>query len=126
MDARARKRYVDDSIATASPAKLVCLLYDRLLVDVRLGATALADDDRVDGSRYLAHAQEIVLELRAALDVSAWEGGPGLAALYDWLLAELGGAMVTGDSVRAAACEAIVAPLREAWHQAAGAMRAAA
>lgn len=117
--ARNRQRFVDDAIATASPARLLCLLYDRLLVDLRLGRAALDEGDRADAARLLGHAQEIVLELRASLDTSAWDGGPALASLYTWLLGELGGAIAAGDPTRVDGCESVVAPLRETWHEAA-------
>ena len=81
-----RNRYLQDSIATASPARLLVMLYDRLVLDLVQGEEALRGNDRDTASERINHAQEIILELRATLDVDAWEGGPGLAALYGFLL----------------------------------------
>jgi flagellar protein FliS len=85
-----RDRYLADSVNTASPAKLLIMLYDRL-----------------------------ILELRTTLDLDAWDGAAGLANLYGWLLTELIGANIKRDADRVAACRTLVEPLRDAWREAA-------
>lgn len=114
-----RDRYLQDSVATASPAKLLVMLYDRLVLDLMHGEEALRADDREAANDKLAHAQEIVLELRTTLDLDAWDGAPGLAALYGFLLTELIQANVRRDADKVAACRGIVEPLRDAWREAA-------
>ncbi|HET6153353.1 MAG TPA: flagellar export chaperone FliS [Marmoricola sp.] len=114
-----RDRYLRDSINTASPAKLLIMLYDRLIVDLAQAEEALRSDDRERAHDRLTHAQDIVLELRTSLDVEAWSGGPGLASLYGFLLTEMIGANVSRDADRVAACRALVEPLRDAWQEAA-------
>jgi flagellar protein FliS len=114
-----RDRYLRDSVNTASPAKLLIMLYDRLILDLAKGEEALRSGERELANDRLNHAQEIVLELRTSLDVEAWSGAPGLAGLYGWLLTELIGANVARDADRVAACRALVEPLREAWNEAA-------
>jgi flagellar secretion chaperone FliS len=114
-----RERYLADSIATASPAKLLVMLYDRLVLDLSRAEEALAAGDRAAASEQITHAQEIVLELRATLDTDAWEGGPGLASLYGFVLTELIGGNVNADAGRVAGCRALVEPLRDAWREAA-------
>jgi flagellar protein FliS len=114
-----RDRYLRDSINTASPAKLLIMLYDRLVVDLAQGEEALRAGERERAHDRLTHAQEIVLELRTSLDVEAWSGAPGLAGLYGFLLTELIGANVARDADRVAACRALVEPLRDAWREAA-------
>jgi flagellar protein FliS len=117
--AAARARFVDDSLATASPALLLTRLYDRLVLDLVRAEQAQRAGDRAAAGTQLLHAQDVVAELLASLDVSAWDGGPGLAALYSFLLTELVGANVDGDADRTASCRALVEPLRDAWHEAA-------
>jgi flagellar protein FliS len=114
-----RDRYLRDSINTASPAKLLIMLYDRLIVDLAQAEEALRSGDRERAHDRLTHAQDIVLELRTSLDVEAWSGGPGLASLYGFLLTEMIGANVSRDADRVAACRALVEPLRDAWQEAA-------
>ena len=116
---RAAGRYSGDSVATASPARLLVMLYDRLILDLSRGEQAQRADDRGTASTALGHAQEIVAELLSSLDQNAWDGGPRLASLYVWLLKELSGSIVTDDAERTAACRACVEPLRDAWAEAA-------
>lgn len=115
----ARSRYASDAVRTASPARLLVMLYDRLARDLVMARQSLAVADVAATHEQLVHAQQIVLELRSSLDVEAWEGGPGLAQLYDFLHNELVAANVAKDDARVADCQDIVEPLREAWHQAA-------
>lgn len=115
---RAAGRYGSEAAATASPAKLVVMLYDRLVLDLARGRQAQLDGDREVANEQLGHAQDIVAELLSSLDVDAWEGGPGLASLYRWLLRELMAANVRMDAGRTAGCLAVVEPLRDAWTEA--------
>ena len=116
-----RDRYLQDSINTASPGKLLLMLYDRLVLDLMKGEEALRAGDREESHERLTHAQEIVLELRTSLDVDAWSGAPALANLYGWMLTELIGANIARDADRVVACRALVEPLRDAWREAAAA-----
>jgi flagellar secretion chaperone FliS len=114
-----RDRYLQDSINTASPGKLLLMLYDRLVLDLMQAEDALRTGDREQAHEKLSHAQEIVMELRISLDVEAWSGAPGLAGLYGYLLTELIGANIARDADRVATCRTIVEPLRDAWREAA-------
>lgn len=117
-----RARYLGDSVATASPQQLLVMLYDRLALDLERAETALGAGDRSAAGEQLGHAQDIVLELLSSLQVEAWEGGPRLASLYNWLLSELVSANVKGDAARVASCRQVVEPLRDAWRQAAASL----
>jgi len=112
-------RYLQDSVSTASPGKLLVMLYDRLIMDLHQGEEALRAGHREQANDKLNHAQEIILELRTTLDVDAWAGAPGLANLYGFLLTELIGANIARDATRVASCRALLEPLRDAWREAA-------
>ncbi|GAA0483501.1 hypothetical protein Ade02nite_65280 [Paractinoplanes deccanensis] len=114
-----RDRYLQDSINTASPAKLLLMLYDRLILDLMQGEEAVRAGEREVAHEKLTHAQEIVIELQASLDVEAWSGAPGLANLYGYVLTELIGANIAKDADRVAACRGFLEPLRDAWREAA-------
>jgi flagellar secretion chaperone FliS len=120
-----RARYMGDAVTTASPQRLLVMLYDRLALDLERAQAALVEGDRQEASGQLQHAQDIVLELRSSLRVDAWEGGPRLAALYTWLISELVQANVKADRNRVASCLQVVEPLRDAWRQAAASLAAA-
>ena len=114
-----RARYMGDTVATASPQQLLVMLYDRLALDLERAEEALVAGNKDVSHAQLLHAQEIVLELRASLQVDLWEGGPRLAALYTWVLGELMKANLKGDVRRVRDCRADVEPLRDAWREAA-------
>ena len=95
-----RDRYLQDTIKTASPAKLLVMLYDRMVLDLGQAEQAFRAGDRELGSDKVMHAQEIVIELRSTLNVEAWDGAPGLAGLYGFVLTELIGANIKQDPDR--------------------------
>lgn len=117
-----RARYLDDSVATASPARLLCMLYDRLVLDLDRAAEALPSGP-LAAAPHLRHAQDVVLALRASLDEDAWAGAAGLAQLYDFLVRELLLVQTGSDAERLAACRDLVAPLRDTWYEAADLVR---
>ncbi|MGY1708647.1 flagellar export chaperone FliS [Geodermatophilus sp. SYSU D00758] len=119
-----RSRYLGDSVATASPQRILVMLYDRLALDLERAESALVAGDRAEAGTQLQHAQDIVIELRSSLKVDAWDGGPRLAALYAWLLTELVQANVKGDRNRVGSARKVVEPLRDAWRQAAASLAA--
>jgi flagellar protein FliS len=114
-----RNRYLQDSVNTASPGRLLVMLYDRLVMDLIQGEEALRSDDRNLSAERLTHAQEILLELRTTLNVDAWSGAPGLASLYSFLITELIQANIKRDADKVVACRALIEPLRDAWREAA-------
>jgi flagellar secretion chaperone FliS len=113
-----RDRYLQDSINTASPGKLLLMLYDRLILDLMQAEEAMRADDRESAHEKITHAQEIVIELRVSLDLESWSGAPGLANLYGYLLTELIGANIAKDPERVAVCRGFLEPLRDAWREA--------
>ena len=119
-----RSRYLGDSVATASPQRILVMLYGRLVLDLERAELALDTGDRTEAAAQIQHAQDIVFELRESLRVDAWEGGPRLAALYSWMITELVQAGVKRDRNRVAACRQIAEPLRDAWRQAAASLAA--
>jgi flagellar protein FliS len=121
-----RARYLGDAVATSSPQQVLVMLYDRLALDLERAHKAVAAGDRQAANDQLQHAQAIVLELLSSLQVDAWEGGPRLAALYNWLLNEMMQANVKLDTNRISACRQVVDPLRDAWRQAAATLAGSA
>lgn len=115
---RAKQQYLEQQVASASPARLVTMLYDRLLVDIDRADAAQATSDWVAAAGHLVHAQQIVAELTASL-TDAWDGASDLRSLYIHLTGRLIVANVSHDRGATAESRDIVAPLREAWHQAA-------
>lgn len=119
MMSNPRAAYMGASVSTASPARLLVMLCERLVLDVTRGLQAQNAGDHQEAHRQLVHAQEIVLELRSTLDVDAWDGGPALASIYDFLHSELVRANISKDSARTEGCLKLVTDLCDTWREAA-------
>ena len=115
----ARDTYLGGMTSTASPARLLIMLYDRLVLDLQR-AVELGDlGEFLGAGRQLMHAQEIVLELQSSLKIDAWDGAAQLSAIYAWLHSEMVRANVQRDVAATRACLALVEPLADAWREAA-------
>ncbi|TIC83513.1 flagellar export chaperone FliS [Nocardioides sp. GY 10113] len=115
----ARAAYTDNSLATASPARLLVMLMDRLVLDIERGLAATEAADWEEARRNLLHAQDIVLELEVGLDADAMTGGKQLAALYAYLRGRLVDANVHRDATAATEARGLAQHLAETWRQAA-------
>lgn len=118
-NAAARAAYLDASVATASPARLLVMLFERLVRDVRAAADAQAADDHPGAHPHLLHAQEIVLELRSSLRADTWDGAPALDALYEYLYTRLVHANVRRDPAATEECLGLATQLCDTWREAA-------
>ncbi|MET0860806.1 MAG: flagellar export chaperone FliS [Microbacterium sp.] len=114
---RAKQQYLEQQVASATPERLLTMLYDRLLVDIDRAAIAQAAGEWTDAASHLLHAQQIVAELNATL-TDAWHGSADLRGLYTYLGGRLIVANVGRDQTATAECRDIVGPLRDAWHEA--------
>jgi flagellar protein FliS len=123
--AQLRSRYARESVTTASPGRLVTMLYDRLVRDLDEAELAISTANLQGAHTSLRHAQDIIQELSTSLDVSRWDGGASLQSLYTWLLERLVAANVTKNAAIVAECREIIEPLRDAWHEAANQQAAA-
>lgn len=117
--ARAAAAYQRNAVMTASPEKLVKLLYEgaiKRLEQARVGLEAAETARSKEVGTALGKAIGIIGELRACLDHDA--GGDiarDLDALYDFALDQLGQSNLerTPDGVRAALD--VLRTLKEAW-----------
>ncbi|HEU5474205.1 MAG TPA: flagellar export chaperone FliS [Actinophytocola sp.] len=120
MSAPVRLRYLTDTIATASPARLLVMLYDRLCLDLERAHAALLAGEREPASDALVHAQDILMELRGSLRLDGWDGAANLSGIYTFLIGELLKANIRQEPDRVSACLATVRPLRDTWREALG------
>jgi flagellar protein FliS len=117
--AQLRSHYARDSVTTASPIRLVTMLYDRLVRDLDDAEFAISMGNAQAAHNALRHAQDIVQELSSTLDVSMWSGGQGLKSIYTWLNEQLIAANLSKDASILVGCREVIEPLRDAWHEAA-------
>jgi len=116
--ANARKRFVQDGLSVVPPARLLLMLYERLLRDLDDAEAAIATGSVGPAHAALTHAQAIVDELRLALDPAVWPEAEALAGVYTWVSAQLVEANMRkdGDAVRRA--REVLTPLSAAWAEA--------
>ena len=115
----ARSAYTAAAVQTAGSATVLTMLCDRLLLDVDRGRLAFEHGDVVVGRGHVQHAQDIVAELMASLDVEAWEGGRMLMSVYAYIYSALVDASVRADAEQLGECRGLVEPLVATWHEAA-------
>ena len=116
--ALARNRYLKDSVSTASPQRLVVMLYDGLVHDLELAQQGIASGDVGLVHTRLIRAQAIVTVLQSSLDLDAWAGAADLSRLYTYVLDLLVDANVRKDAAPLVLAMDVVEPLRDAWRQA--------
>lgn len=117
--AEAAWAYTRDTVLTASPQKLLTLLYDRLMVDLHRAETAQHAQNWVQAGEALVHAQQIISELRSSLTHGQWDGSRQLEGIYVYVTGELIQANTAREITRTQQCIAILEPLRQTWHEAA-------
>src|SRR4051794_22819603 len=117
-----RSKYVTDSVETMSPGRIIVALYDRCLLDLDRAVSGIEHDNLVATHAALVHAQAIINELTDALDVERWPAARQLISLYQFVNAELVVANVSKDAARIFECRQLLAPLRDAWYEASGAI----
>lgn len=111
--------YQRTAILSASPAQLLTMLYDRLLLDLHRAEQAQLGGRWSEASDQLRHAQDIVIELQRTLDVDAWDGARRLLAIYDYVFEAAVQANIGRNVELTRECQRRLEPLRQAWHEAA-------
>ncbi len=114
-----RSRYNRDAVLSATPVRLLTMLYDRLLLDLNRAEAAQQRQDWQTASDNLLHAQAIVSELSTSLIVEAWDGGEGLFSLYTYVSTAMVSANTSRNPARTHECIVLLEPLRQTWHEAA-------
>ena len=114
------KSYKAQSVQTASPGKLVLMLFDGCL-RFTLAASKAFDEEEFtkrneDINNNLIRAQNIVTELQSSLDMSVPGDLPGtLFRLYDFVMHKLQQANLKKEREPIAEAEKIINELRDAW-----------
>lgn len=91
------------------------MLFDRLVLDVQQAEEAITQRQISLAHDRLVHAQAILLELHAALDVDAWAGASQLSQIYLWINNELIQANINKDAKALRDCMGLLTQLQQAW-----------
>ena len=108
--------YRDHAVTTASPAKLVVLIFQRLTLDLERALHALETDQ--SPHPHLIHAQDLLVALLDALDLDAWEHAPQLANIYLTIHQNLITANIEKNPTLIRDNLDIITELTQAWTQA--------
>lgn len=110
-----------EAILSASPARLLTMLYDRLMLDLSRAEVAQQTGNWPVASENLVHAQDIIAELHSSLNTEVWDGAHGLQGLYAFATQTLIKANIRRDPALTRQVITLLEPLRQAWHEAAAA-----
>ena len=105
--------YQDHKITTASPARIIVLLFERLALDIERALHALETEQPAND--HLVHAQELLTALLDALDTNAWEHAPKLANIYITVHHDLVTANVEKNQTLLHKSLTTITTLKDAW-----------
>jgi flagellar protein FliS len=112
----AARRYAQAQRETASPERLMVLLFEAAVRNIRSGVAALDAGKPADATRALTRATDIVVELHATLDrAKAPELCDQLAEVYRFVCQRLGAAALSRDARAAREAERAFTPIAEAF-----------
>lgn len=108
--------YLQNQVMTATPKKLIILLYDGCIKFMNLAERAIQDKKMEDAHTNLIKAQNIVMELKATLN---FEDGAAIAEELDTIYGHLNVALIKAnvdkDADQVKKCCLIMQDLRAAW-----------
>ena len=109
---RELQRYQDEQILTSPPERLIQLLLLRGVADL---SAAEGSSDAEHRRACVRHAQDIVTELRCALDLDAGEIARNLDRLYVFVGEELTRAYCSDDLGAVASAQQVLTEILEGW-----------
>jgi flagellar protein FliS len=113
---------VQTMVSDASPHRLVAMLFDGFFAAIARGRGGMRSGDVRTKGEALVHAVRIVDEgLKASLNITA--GGKlatDLSDLYAYVCLRLTQANLRNDEAALDECQALMAPLRDAWNAISG------
>lgn len=116
---RALNAFQREAILSASPARLLVMLYDRLLLDLARAESAQMVEDWETAGKQLLHAQDIIAELTGSLEVGVWDGAENMLGIYNYAGTAMMNANIYRNVGLTRECIALLEPLRQSWHEAA-------
>lgn len=110
------ERYLETAVETASPARLIVMLYDGAIRFINEAAYAMRQRDYETQNAKLQRAQKILAELISSLDFDkGGEIAENLFRLYTYMYNQLVQANLDDEHERLEHVAALLSDLREAW-----------
>lgn len=110
----AYNQYRTTSIQTASPGKLLLMLYDGLVLSLRQAEEAIKAEKPAEAHRFLVKSQDIIDELIISLNMD-YEISHNLLQLYDFWKDQLIQANIQKDVQMINIVKGLAGELRETW-----------
>lgn len=117
--------YRESAVLTATPERLVVMLYDGARRFLRQAAVAMGAGDVPTAHERLRRAEAIVDHLLATLDISQGEVAQRLDAIYRFCQRLLAEGRIRQDASHLHKVDELLGELREAWVQVAASPRTA-
>ncbi|QMV41676.1 flagellar export chaperone FliS [Cohnella cholangitidis] len=110
--------YQKNKYETASPHRLILMLYDGALTNINRAKNALDSDQRAEAHKFIQKAQAIVLELMACLNEEQGDViAKNLKEIYFYLVNQLTQANIHKKKDQLLEVETILGDLRQTWDQ---------
>jgi flagellar protein FliS len=110
------ERYLETAVETASPARLIVMLYDGAIRFINEAAYAMQQRDYETQNAKLQRAQKILAELISSLDFDkGGEIAENLFRLYTYMYNQLVEANINDSRDRLEHVVHLLSELREAW-----------
>ena len=116
--AYARETYLNNQVATASQKKLIVMLYEGAIKNLRLAEISMTNKEIENTNKYFIKAQNIVFELMNTLNFEA--GGDmaeNLYSLYDYMYRSLVRANIDKNIEKTKEVKKYLEELKDAWIQ---------
>ena len=105
--------YRDHAITTASPARVVVLVFERLTLDLERALAAI--ESGIHPHPHHGHAQELHKAHLSGLDTKAWEHAHRLGSIYLSVHQTLITANIEKNPALITECLEIITGLKDAW-----------
>jgi flagellar protein FliS len=115
--ATAQRAYTESSVLTASPERLVVMLYDGAIRFLNQSAAAMREGQRDRSREKMRRAEAIVDELNVSLDMSFGEIPQRLREIYMFCKRTLHTANVRAEPAGIEAVTRLLSELRESWDE---------
>jgi flagellar protein FliS len=112
--------YRQSAILTASPERLVVMLYDGARRFLYQAAVAMRAGNIETSHAKLRRAEDVIVHLRATLDLEQGEIAQRLSDLYTFYLRHLAEARIDRDADKVDEVSSMLGTLRESWNQIVG------
>lgn len=114
----AKNSYLKNQVMSASPNKLIEMLYQGAIKSVKIAEIAIENNDAKNAHKELVRAQDILMELKNSLNTEVESDvTSNLESLYDFMNGRLVKANVNKDQALLPPVVTMLTELLDAWKQ---------